>query len=272
MHENLIRIGGHLAADPKYTVTPKGAKVVSFTVGYNPPGRDTKPCFVDCELWGSRAESYAQRFQKGSAIYVQGALEMDTFPDKNDEKYERRKLKVKVGIAQRAGVTNPNVMVVMLSGNVVKKPELGQDGSGNPIATVTIAHNPMPYTTADKREVQGETIFIDCTVYGADAENSAKYLDKGNPVMVMGTLYQRSWTPRGTDKKIWEHRLSATMIRFFQKESAAPSEGRETEGSSRETSAPRASAPAPRAQRELAGAGSRPAPAPQENLDEDVPF
>lgn len=49
--------------------------------------------YVDCEAWGKTAETMAKYLAKGSPVFIEGRLKLDTWQDKKDGS-NRSKLKV----------------------------------------------------------------------------------------------------------------------------------------------------------------------------------
>lgn len=78
-----------------------------------------------------------------------------------------------------------------ICGNLTDKPELKTTDSGTVLANFTVATN-RRYTDADGNQ-QESAEFHDVVVFGAQAENCAQYLDKGQQVLVEGRIQTRSW-------------------------------------------------------------------------------
>ena len=87
---------------------------------------------------------------------------------------------------------------VILIGNLTRDPELRYTASGQPMAKFGLAVN--------ERYKQGEewkekVNFIDITVWGKQAENCNKYLNKGRPVCVEGRLSYSTWETEEGQKR-----------------------------------------------------------------------
>ncbi|MBI5416789.1 single-stranded DNA-binding protein [Candidatus Poribacteria bacterium] len=92
-----------------------------------------------------------------------------------------------------------SVNKVFLLGNLTRDPELKYTQTGLAVCTFGIAVNNI--YTAQNGEVKKEVDFIRISVFGKQAENCAKYLNKGRPVFVEGRLKFHSWeTPDGQKK------------------------------------------------------------------------
>lgn len=79
---------------------------------------------------------------------------------------------------------------VVLVGRLTRDPELRKTNSGNAVASFSIA--------VDSRSKNPDgtwgTTFLNCTQFGAQAENVAKFTRKGSMVGVEGSLNQRNFT------------------------------------------------------------------------------
>lgn len=86
---NTCVIAGRLVRDIEIRVTPAGTPVGTFTLAVDRPkfgDREKQTDFIDCVLWGERAEKLAQYLTKGKPIAVIGALQTRTYEDKNGNK------------------------------------------------------------------------------------------------------------------------------------------------------------------------------------------
>ena len=86
-----------------------------------------------------------------------------------------------------------NINRVVLTGNLTRDPELRSiPSSGNSVCSLRVACN-----TRRKDGSTGEWVdkpnYFDVTVWGAQGENCAHYLEKGRPVAVDGRLEWREW-------------------------------------------------------------------------------
>ena len=81
MSINRVNITGNLTRDPELRVTAGGTQVLSFGVAVNDRRRNPQtgewedyPNFVDCTLFGKRAEALVQYLSKGTKVAVEGRL------------------------------------------------------------------------------------------------------------------------------------------------------------------------------------------------------
>lgn len=73
---------------------------------------------------------------------------------------------------------------VILIGRLVKKPELRESENGTTYLKATLA---VQSQFKDK-DGDYETEFLEFTAFGKNAENTAKYCDKGSMINIVGTL------------------------------------------------------------------------------------
>lgn len=116
---------------------------------------------------------------------------------------------------------------VMLIGNLTRDPEVRYTGSGTAVSTLGLAIN-RRYTTR-AGESREETCFVDIDVWDRQAENCQKYLSKGSPVFVEGTLQMDEWEDRETGQRRSKLKVRALTVQFL----SSPSRGDFDGGGSR---------------------------------------
>lgn len=85
-------------------------------------------------------------------------------------------------------------------GRTTKDIELTQTTNGIAVAKFTLAI-PRQFKTADgEREVD----FLNCVAWRKNAENIAKYVNKGDQLFIIGTVQTRSYEVKGERKYITE--------------------------------------------------------------------
>ena len=92
--------------------------------------------------------------------------------------------------------------LVVLKGNMVETPELRSFGDNNEKHSVlfTVAVNrTFKNKTTDKFE--SSTEFVPCEAWDTGAERIVKVLQKGDPVLLRGSLKQNSWTDKESGQK-----------------------------------------------------------------------
>ena len=81
MSINRVNISGNLTRDPELRMTSGGTQVLSFGVAVNDRRRnpqtgewEDRPNFVDCTMFGARAEEVSRYLSKGSKVAIEGKL------------------------------------------------------------------------------------------------------------------------------------------------------------------------------------------------------
>lgn len=88
---------------------------------------------------------------------------------------------------------------VVLMGNLTRDPELKYTAAGAALATMGLAMNRR---WRDKNEqLKEETTFVDVTAWGKTADIAAKYLKKGEPVLIEGRLRYSTWDAKEGGKR-----------------------------------------------------------------------
>ena len=80
--------------------------------------------------------------------------------------------------------------IVLMTGNLTRKPELRYTPKGTGIADFGLASNRRYRQGEDVKE---EVCFVDVTVFGSTAMAVASHLDKGRKVLIEGRLQFRTW-------------------------------------------------------------------------------
>jgi single-strand DNA-binding protein len=96
---NKVILIGNVTRDPEVKFTPKGSAVADVGLAINRKytldtgEKREETTFVDVELWGRLAEIAGEYAKKGSPLYVEGRLRMDTWDDKvSGQKRSRMKV------------------------------------------------------------------------------------------------------------------------------------------------------------------------------------
>ena len=81
MSINRVTISGNLTRDPELRATAGGTQVLSLGVAVNDRRRNPQngewedyPNFVDCTMFGTRAEAVSRYLSKGSKVAIEGKL------------------------------------------------------------------------------------------------------------------------------------------------------------------------------------------------------
>lgn len=80
MSINTVSISGYITADSKKNETNSGSAVLTFSVAVNELRKNSAgewedyPNFIDCAIFGKRAETFSQYLKKGTKVSVSGHL------------------------------------------------------------------------------------------------------------------------------------------------------------------------------------------------------
>jgi single-strand DNA-binding protein len=83
--------------------------------------------------------------------------------------------------------------LVTVVGNLTADPELRHTSSGIPVAGFTIASTPRVFDRDRNEFVDGEPLFLRCSLWRQAGENAAQSLTRGMRVIVTGRLRQRTF-------------------------------------------------------------------------------
>jgi len=90
---------------------------------------------------------------------------------------------------------------ITVIGNLTADPELRFTPSGAPVANFTVASTPRTFDKNRNEWVDGDTLFLRCSIWREAAENVAESLTKGTRVIATGNLVQRSYETREGEKR-----------------------------------------------------------------------
>ena len=121
---NRVILAGHLCADLEIrqaggTSVATARLAIDDSYKSKDGAKVERTVFVDVDVWGRQAETTAQFCGKGSAVLIEGALQMDTWDDKETGQ-KRSKIKVRAERVQFLGKrdghgeaqpTRPNALV-----------------------------------------------------------------------------------------------------------------------------------------------------------------
>ena len=95
---NRVFLAGNMTRDPQLKIISGGQEVVDFCIAINRKYRNKagelkkETCFVDCAVFGDKARTINNNFEKGRPILVEGRLKFDTWETPAGQK--RSKLRV----------------------------------------------------------------------------------------------------------------------------------------------------------------------------------
>ncbi|MBN1764573.1 MAG: single-stranded DNA-binding protein [Sedimentisphaerales bacterium] len=116
---NKIIIMGNLTRDPELTYLPSQTPVVEFGIAANHryKGSDGQmkedTCFVDCRMFGARAEVISKYCRKGEPILIEGRLQYDRWEAQDGSKRSKHRIFVEnfSFVGQRAAGTANNAVM-----------------------------------------------------------------------------------------------------------------------------------------------------------------
>ena len=98
-----------------------------------------------------------------------------------------------------------NDTIITLVGNLVDDPSLRFAQSGAAVANFTIASTPRAFDKQSNEWKDGDTMFLNCSIWRQAAEHVAESLTKGTRVIVQGRLKSRSYDDReGNRRTVFE--------------------------------------------------------------------
>ena len=94
-----------------------------------------------------------------------------------------------------------NDTIITLVGNLVDDPSLRFAPSGGAVANFTVASTPRAFDKTSNEWKDGDTMFLNCSIWRQAAENVSETLTKGTRVIVQGRLKSRSYDDRDGNKR-----------------------------------------------------------------------
>lgn len=91
--------------------------------------------------------------------------------------------------------------IITVVGNLVDDPELKFTGSGAAVANFRVASTPRTFDKQRNEWVDGDALFLSCSVWRQLAENVAESLTKGTRVILQGRLKQRQYETSAGEKR-----------------------------------------------------------------------
>lgn len=91
---------------------------------------------------------------------------------------------------------------ITIQGNVCLEPNLQFTPNGQPLCRIRVAAGERKKDNLGNW-TDGDTVFLDCTVWGALAEAAVEVFTKGTPVIVLGRLRSRTVDKDGTKNTYW---------------------------------------------------------------------
>jgi single-strand DNA-binding protein len=95
---NRVLLIGNLTRDPELRYTPSGTAVADLGIAVNREWTDREgekrsdTCFVDIVAWQKQAEFCERYLTKGSLVFVEGRLQLDTWETPQGEKRSKHRV------------------------------------------------------------------------------------------------------------------------------------------------------------------------------------
>jgi single-strand DNA-binding protein len=90
---------------------------------------------------------------------------------------------------------------ITIIGNLTRDPELRYTPSGQAVASFAVASTPRFLDKNTNEWKDGDSLFLNCSVWRQAAENVAETLQRGMRVIVSGRLRQRSYETKEGEKR-----------------------------------------------------------------------
>ena len=94
MNINRVEISGHLTQDPELKMSKGGVPLIAFCVAVNERVRNAQgewedyANYVDCVLFGNRADWLSRDLRKGKLVHVAGKLRYNTWEKDGERRYK----------------------------------------------------------------------------------------------------------------------------------------------------------------------------------------
>jgi single-strand DNA-binding protein len=158
-----------------------------------------------------------------------------------------------------------NLNKVMLIGNLTRDPELRYTPKGTAVADISLAINRV--WNNEQNQKQEETIFVDVTLWGRQAELAQQYLTKGRGAYIEGRLQMDTWDDKETGKKRSKLKVIGESLQFLPDgRGGAGGGGGAPQGGGGQQSRP------PQQQRTAPPQGASAAPPSEFQEEDDIPF
>ncbi len=159
---------------------------------------------------------------------------------------------------------------VILMGNLVRDPELGQlPNSQTSVCEFTLAVNRRWKDSRD--ETREETLFIDCTAFGKQAQAIGTHLAKGRPIHLEGHLKLDTWEAQDGSKRS-KVRVIVEQFRFLDGDRRDEEQAAGKENANRQAGGPKKNGKNGKAKRQPVPAGAGDTPQGDAEQGKDIPF
>lgn len=97
---NRVLLMGNMTREPMLSYLPSQTPVCDFGIATNRKfkkadgSKGEEVCFVDCQIFGKRAEVVNEYFKKGSQIFIEGRLKFESWQDQEGGKHSKLRVLV----------------------------------------------------------------------------------------------------------------------------------------------------------------------------------
>lgn len=97
---NVVAISGNITRDSELRHTTSGSAVLNFSVAVNSRRKnkdgnwEDRPNYIDCVMFGQRAESLAQWLTRGTHVVASGELRQTSWEDDKGDRHSRTEVTV----------------------------------------------------------------------------------------------------------------------------------------------------------------------------------
>jgi single-strand DNA-binding protein len=187
---NMVLEAGNLTKDPELRYTQDGTAVASFTLAVSRRGSE-KTDYFSVTCWRGLAESVAEYLKKGSAAIVSGELHQQSWEGEDGRKKSRHV--IQASSVQFVDSAGQGMNRAIFAGNITRDPEIKYvvtaDGEKVAVTGFGLAVN----RTHGKAAQEGVADFIEVTCWRELGEMIAEYKQKGDGVLVEGSLRYDQW-------------------------------------------------------------------------------
>ncbi|MCK5607812.1 single-stranded DNA-binding protein [Candidatus Pacearchaeota archaeon] len=98
---NQVILAGHISKEPVLEYLPSQTAVCNFALAINKKYTDSggakkeKVCFIDCAIFGKRAEAFHKYLKKGQPVLVTGELTYQQWESNDGQKRSKHEVTVK---------------------------------------------------------------------------------------------------------------------------------------------------------------------------------
>ena len=209
---NNVTLAGRLVKDPKITTLTGSEKTTLIARARIAIDRsENKTDFIDIFAMGGRAE-YIKKLKKGSPLALIGYIRNANYTTSEGEKKYGNEVVALTVSSEQGGALPANNLYVF--GRLTDDPKVHDTANGK-FVTFTLAVK-MPYEETKRRKKENgdeDADFFRVVVNGKYAEFAEKYLEKGDPVGIPGSIKTDSYT-REDNQKVYTFDIVAERVNF----------------------------------------------------------